>query len=246
MREILCYCLLSRTVMHDQHAKSARPVWKSKRVEEKRAANTSVPSSQQNAPFRPPPHTQPRPGFNPNTGTHVSSDYHASKPQHTSRAWPSSNAVQGQKQRLSSKTSLSPPVVKAKSSGPGENGSLVPIELISSPSRGIDSSSPATDLTQASTQDRFRKHISDRIQSHATRFERIGAGNPVSANDIHTVPIPAPLAPSDDSKSARNVISMNLDTLHSLQEILLLVRRLREGCVASKREDWFALDGMFS
>ena len=181
--------------MHDQHAKSARPVWKSKRVEEKRAANTSVPSSQQNLAFRLPPHSQPRPGSNPNTGTHVSSNYHASKPQHTSKAGPSSNAVQGQKQRLSS------PIVKAKSSEPGENGSLVPIELISSPSRGIDSSSPATDLTQANTQERFRKHISDRIQSHATRFERIGAGDPVSANGIRTVPIPAPLAPSDDSKS---------------------------------------------
>ncbi|CAO1632866.1 unnamed protein product [Sympodiomycopsis kandeliae] len=109
--------------------------------------------------------------------------------------------------------------------------------LISSPSRGIQGyevssvdgmSREDQDLTLESTQAKYRLYISKRVHDHCKKF-------PTSLQEYCpsldlTMPgeeAPKPKAESSVQASARN----------SLEQILLLVRKLREGMTASHRED---------
>ncbi|UZJ51404.1 hypothetical protein CBS101457_000724 [Exobasidium rhododendri] len=111
----------------------------------------------------------------------------------------------------------------------------IPMDLISSPSRGIDSSDQKQDLTNHDTQSRYRAYISERLQAHRDKFGALQSSDDVK--DLFPVILPMASVPAKWR-------ALGLDTarLGSLQDILLLVRRLREGCVAAARQDAFAVD----
>lgn len=108
------------------------------------------------------------------------------------------------------------------------------LELLSSPSRGLDSGTGASqDLTNAETQQRFRAFISERIQGHVNKHGPIQKSN---ADPIIQIPTPSVKI------GKPSAFDIGKDQLQSLQDILLFVRRLREGCVAANRVDLFTLD----
>lgn len=122
-------------------------------------------------------------------------------------------------------------------------GEIDPMSLIASPSRGIQGAQSASlgsaedqDLTNFSTQARFREYISTRIRAHCEKHPRttlqglipswLPDGWEKETNSGTSVASP-------ESKAARN----------GLEEVLLLVRKLREGIMASRRSDGAALEG---
>lgn len=114
------------------------------------------------------------------------------------------------------------------------NGEL-PIELISSPSRGLDISDSTRDITNHATQSKYRKYISQRLVEHFGKH-----GYLLQRNDDQLFPLLLPGIPTPSQWSAAGVEGKSLE---SLQDVMLLVRRLREGCVASSRTDAFVVDG---
>jgi hypothetical protein len=112
----------------------------------------------------------------------------------------------------------------------------LPMELISSPSRGIDTADQKRDLTNYDTQETYRAYISQRLQAHRERF------GPLSSNEEKGGMFPIILHTAK-SPSKWSAAGLNEASLGSLQDILLLVRRLREGCVAAARQDAFVIDG---
>jgi hypothetical protein len=115
-------------------------------------------------------------------------------------------------------------------------GKDLPIELISSPSRGVDSSDSTRDLTNHETQEKYRSYISQRIQSHCDKH---GPLLQDTVDDTGLFPITLPSAISPSKWCAAGIDAVRLE---SLQDILLLIRRLREGCVAAARQDAFTVD----
>lgn len=108
------------------------------------------------------------------------------------------------------------------------------LELLSSPSRGLYSGTDASqDLTNAETQQRFRAFISERIHLYLKKY------GPVQRNKADPI-IHMPALSVKESNSS--TFDLGKDQLQSLQDILLFVRRLREGCVAADRVDSFTLD----
>ncbi|PWN36117.1 uncharacterized protein FA14DRAFT_51966 [Meira miltonrushii] len=108
------------------------------------------------------------------------------------------------------------------------------LELLSSPSRGLDSGTDASqDLTNAETQQRFRAFISERIQGHVIKHGPIQKNK---ADPLIRMPAPSVM------ENSPSTFDVGKDQLQSLQDILLFVRRLREGCVAANRVDLFTLD----
>jgi hypothetical protein len=131
-------------------------------------------------------------------------------------------------------TISSSPFRPAKSTINSANGEL-PIELISSPSRGLDVSDSSRDLTNEETQGRYRAYISQRLYAHRDKYGPI-----LKSKEEQLFPI---LLPGTSSTSKWRAAGVEGGVLDSLQDILLLVRRLREGCVAANRWDVFATDG---
>lgn len=82
-------------------------------------------------------------------------------------------------------------------------------------------------LTQASTQEAYRDHISERIIKAADQHGKL------DASTLFPWPVPG--------QQAAQAIGRPM--MATLTDVLLLVRRLREGCVAAKRADHFAIDG---
>lgn len=116
------------------------------------------------------------------------------------------------------------------------NGEL-PIELISSPSRGLDISDSTRDITNHATQSRYRQYISERLVQHRDKY------GPVLQNKRDQLfPL---LLPSVHTHSRWSAAGIEGKALESLQAVMLLVRTLREGCVAASRIDAFAVDGEF-
>ena len=108
------------------------------------------------------------------------------------------------------------------------------LELLSSPSRGLDSGTDASqDLTNTETQQRFRAFISERIQGHINKH------GPLQKNKLDPIVQMPALSIKENTPSA---FDLGKEQLQSLQDILLFVRRLREGCVAADRVDLFTLD----
>lgn len=126
------------------------------------------------------------------------------------------------------------PFRQAKSTISSANAEL-PIELLSSPSRGLDVSDSSRDLTNGETQGRYRVYISQRLQAHRDKF-----GPLLKSKEEQLFPV---LLPGISSASKWRAAGVEGGLLDSLQDILLLVRRLREGCVAAGRGDAFATDG---
>lgn len=122
-------------------------------------------------------------------------------------------------------------------------GEIDPMSLIASPSRGIQGSQSASlgsagdqDLTNFSTQARFREYISTRIRAHCEKHPRTTLQDLIPSwlpDDWDKETIFETSVASAEPKAARN----------GLEEVLLLVRKLREGIMASRRSDGAALEG---
>lgn len=162
----------------------------------------------------------------------------------------SSSNMQGQtsRQQTNSLNLASPsvavhPDLRRRDANQPLGGEIDPMSLIASPSRGIQGSQSASlgsagdqDLTNFSTQARFREYISTRIRAHCEKHPR------TTLQDLIPSWLPdgweketssGPSVASAESKAARN----------GLEEVLLLVRKLREGIMASRRSDGAALEG---
>lgn len=145
---------------------------------------------------------------------------------------------------------LKPPPSERGNSDHATMTNGVPLALLSSPSRGLDASpgsgsqGPGQSLVQHETQHRFRQHIADRLAQHAEKYGQIGGGLlPAAVFPIPAVPSRnASKQASSPHATAAPGLAANPQALTSLQEVLLLARRLREGCVASARADVFTLD----
>ncbi|PWN22438.1 hypothetical protein BCV69DRAFT_297729 [Microstroma glucosiphilum] len=114
-------------------------------------------------------------------------------------------------------------------------GSLDPMSLIASPSRGIQSAhstslgaSSEQDLTNHQTQENFRGYVSRRIAAHCQRFPTL-----TLAEIARKIAVPGDAAEEADAKRREEIDMARV----SLEEILLLVRKLREGVMASHRMD---------
>jgi hypothetical protein len=126
------------------------------------------------------------------------------------------------------------PFRQAKVANGPANGEL-PIELLSSPSRGLDISDSTRDLTNEATQAKYRAYISQRLRTHCDKY-----GPLLNESRAELFPL---LLPGNLSVSKWSAAGAEGAALGSLQDVLLLVRRLREGCVAASRQDKFAVDG---
>lgn len=111
----------------------------------------------------------------------------------------------------------------------------LPIELISSPSRGLDASDSKRNLTNSDTQARYRQYISQRIHSHSDKHGKL------SDRDLFPITLPNAALPTSNPPWA--AAGLEGAVLESLQDVMLLVRRLREGCIAASRRDAFTADG---
>lgn len=114
------------------------------------------------------------------------------------------------------------------------NKSLDRLALLASPSRGLDSTSllsttlsdqGSMDLTSFSVQHELRQYISTRI---TTKAIPLLTSPPKVLTSSHYL-LPSPKDPVGEGEE-------------ELQQILLLVRKLREALVASKRADGFAVE----
>ncbi|KAJ9475387.1 hypothetical protein PHBOTO_005468 [Pseudozyma hubeiensis] len=119
-------------------------------------------------------------------------------------------------------------------SRPLGNKSLDRLALLASPSRGLDSISllsttlsdqGSMDLTSFSVQHELRQYISTRI---TTKAIPLLTSPPKVLTSSHYL-LPSPKEPVGEGEE-------------ELQQILLLVRKLREALVASKRADGFAVE----
>jgi hypothetical protein len=116
------------------------------------------------------------------------------------------------------------------------------MSLIASPSRGIQSAhstslgaSSEQDLTNHQTQENFRSYVSRRIAAHCQRFPTLTLG------DIaRKIAVPGEMAAEEADAKRKEEIEM---ARVSLEEILLLVRKLREGVMASHRMDGATIEG---
>lgn len=113
--------------------------------------------------------------------------------------------------------------------------SQLPIELLSSPSRGLDQSDVSRDITNAETQSQYRLHISERIKKHSEKYGPLNKGK---QRELFPIELPDTIGHSN-----QRAAGIEGAILESLQDIMLLVRTLREGCVAPARRDAFAVDG---
>lgn len=109
-----------------------------------------------------------------------------------------------------------------------------PMSLIASPSRGIQGAESTTlgssgeqDLTNAATQARYREYVSKRIAAHCERYPQ----------PLEFYVPPSGIDAVDDEQAM-----LRRQAITSLDEILLLVRKLREGVVASRRGDAAAVE----
>ncbi|PWN25547.1 hypothetical protein BDZ90DRAFT_233991 [Jaminaea rosea] len=109
-----------------------------------------------------------------------------------------------------------------------------PMSLIASPSRGIQGAESTTlgssgeqDLTNAATQARYREYVSKRIAAHCERYPQ----------PLEFYVPPTGIDAMDDEQAM-----LRRQAITSLDEILLLVRKLREGVVASRRGDAAAVE----
>lgn len=131
-------------------------------------------------------------------------------------------------------TISSSPMRKARMKDAPSLTSTNSLELLSSPSRGLELGTDASqDLTNAETQHRFRTFISERIQKY---IDQHGPVQKDKSEAVFGLPQPSP-----DEKEF-SALRLNGANKQSLQDILLFVRRLREGCVAADRIDAFTLD----
>lgn len=108
------------------------------------------------------------------------------------------------------------------------------MSLIASPSRGIQGASSTMlgsegeqDLTNAETQSRYRAYISKRVQAHCDKF---------------ALPLERYIAPAMPGEEDEEDALRRRQAITSLDEVLLLVRKLREGVVASRRLDTAAAE----
>ncbi|PWN53161.1 hypothetical protein IE53DRAFT_384388 [Violaceomyces palustris] len=129
----------------------------------------------------------------------------------------------------------------------------------SSSSGGID---VAADLTQPETQEKYRDYISDRIRVHRARnpiplhFGQKGLTEnlhwqdffPALSNSQMTTPLDSTdltrggIARKEEEQQKRE-FKIKVDReREGLEETVLLIRKLREGCTASHRLDGFVLD----
>ncbi|EST08711.1 hypothetical protein PSEUBRA_001792 [Kalmanozyma brasiliensis GHG001] len=116
--------------------------------------------------------------------------------------------------------------------------SLDRLALLASPSRGLDSTSSLStelssqgsmDLTSSEVQQEFRDYISTRLNEKALPLLSNATGAALSVlSSARYLPSPAKTAVSAGEEE--------------LQQVLLLVRKLREALVASKRTDGFAVE----
>lgn len=115
------------------------------------------------------------------------------------------------------------------------------MSLIASPSRGIQSAhstalgeSSEQDLTNHQTQEKFRGYISRRIAAHCQRFPALTLGDVA-----RKIVVPGEAVEEADAKRREEIEMARV----SLEEILLLVRKLREGVMASHRMDAATIEG---
>lgn len=130
-------------------------------------------------------------------------------------------------------------------------------------------------LTHHPTQHLFREYISKKIGTHASTFKSIlsdPTSNPSKSSTSSSAPnpkdesikstsqsfsnltmyfellaLPSSSASQSSTSKRRNNLRLSIDKERgSLEEILLLIRKLREGIVASHREvDEFVIDGEY-
>lgn len=119
--------------------------------------------------------------------------------------------------------------------------SLDRLALLASPSRGLDStaslstelsSQGSMDLTSSHVQNELREYISTRIRDKAIPLLSSSSKAPLKVLDS------ACYLPQEEGKSGVGADAGE----EELQQILLLVRKLREALVASKRVDGFAVE----
>lgn len=115
--------------------------------------------------------------------------------------------------------------------------------LLASPSRGIDSTNAASlgqtqdqDLTYPPTQEKFREYISKKIKAHCARFPM-----PIDAY-APKLTVPGQEYFSAKAKDGTEREEELVKARVSLEELLLMVRKLREGIMSSRRLDKAAIE----
>lgn len=154
-----------------------------------------------------------------------------------------SSADTSAQQQVASSRNLTPPVgLSARSSAKPLGGkALDRMALLASPSRGLDASSSLSadllaqgsmDLTDFHVQAEFRSYISSQIASRVIPALRSATPSKVSVLDSASyLPHPGKSTTRGSSKAEEE-----------LQQVVLLIRKLREAVVASKRRDTFVVD----